>query len=329
MPYSMSVSPRLVKVRPFTLPLLQLMCHHFHPRANRSMGSMRVCARAVSPAQITCADTQRVRAMLSAYLLSWSGCGNVPRIHLPPPPGLVCSVSLSLPRSPLPHPTWSAPWPSRSRALMVTGRASVRDGWLPPSRHYATLVFGAACFEIMKAWFYHPASLPREYVGWISAMADLDMRLVRALRLLRSGEVEMGKHYDGDFLQSYVGDFGLDPAVGDPANGRIDCCAWHHPHTCTGNITFRLSNAVRATMPLYLYNDFDISLTHLPCSLPPSAATASLCRGPRTLTRRCLVPIGVLLALLCPNRGLLQGGTPAAAGAAPPHPAPGPAHHRY
>lgn len=66
------------------------------------------------------------------------------------------------------------------------------------------------------------------------SLQDMDMRLIRALRLLNEKEACIGEKYDGDFLQSYVGDFGLDPAVGDPARGRMPCTAWHHPHSCKG-----------------------------------------------------------------------------------------------
>eukprot|EP00729_Bicosta_minor_P029500 gene29500-34290_t len=32
---------------------------------------------------------------------------------------------------------------------------------LPRSSHYPTFIFAASCFEIMKAWFYHPHTLPK------------------------------------------------------------------------------------------------------------------------------------------------------------------------
>ena len=60
------------------------------------------------------------------------------------------------------------------------------------------------------------------------------------------------------------------------------------------------------------HGDFDIILTHL-SSLASTTAVPNGPRGHRHATRcsvlgaRCLVPIGVLSALLCPNWGLLSG----------------------
>ncbi|KAA1471476.1 hypothetical protein DENSPDRAFT_819740 [Dentipellis sp. KUC8613] len=48
--------------------------------------------------------------------------------------------------------------------------------------------FWASSARIMWCFFYEPQRLPRSYVKWISSLANIDERLVGALRALRTGE---------------------------------------------------------------------------------------------------------------------------------------------
>eukprot|EP00040_Diaphanoeca_grandis_P014937 m.75895 g.75895 ORF g.75895 m.75895 type:complete len:443 (+) comp24836_c1_seq2:320-1648(+) len=140
-----------------------------------------------------------------------------------------------------------------SRAMMVCGKYFVAKGNIPFAKRHATFVFTLSCFEIMKAWFYHPVTLPREYIKWITSMAQIDFRLINALRLVRNGEVTIGQKYNGDFLESYVEDRGLDRKIGDPVEGRMCCSGWHAPHTCAENLFIRAKNAAKVTIPLYSF----------------------------------------------------------------------------
>lgn len=67
----------------------------------------------------------------------------------------------------------------------------------------------------------------------------MDLRLIRGLRLLRTGEAKIGRQYDGDFFELYAGDRGLSMDLGDPQYGRIPCAVWHHPHSCTSGVCAR------------------------------------------------------------------------------------------
>ena len=100
--------------------------------------------------------------------------------------------------------------------------------------------------------FYHPDTLPNQYVAWITATADMDMRLIRACRLLREGEATIGEPYAGDFMQSFCHDNGIDPSLGDPARGRMCCSHWHPPHTCVSNLVHKARSSARIVVPCYL-----------------------------------------------------------------------------
>ncbi|KAI5288199.1 hypothetical protein KEM54_005395 [Ascosphaera aggregata] len=53
--------------------------------------------------------------------------------------------------------------------------------------------FSLASAIIMWAWFYSPDRLPSSYRGWITSAAQVDMRLIEALRTLRYGQWSYGK----------------------------------------------------------------------------------------------------------------------------------------
>lgn len=77
------------------------------------------------------------------------------------------------------------------------------------------------CFSaatIMWSWFYSPSRLPRSYNAWISAAAELDHRLVLALRHARYGTFQYGKDTGmAPLLGSMARDYGMPEEAGDPA----------------------------------------------------------------------------------------------------------------
>ncbi|ORY11656.1 hypothetical protein BCR34DRAFT_319181 [Clohesyomyces aquaticus] len=86
------------------------------------------------------------------------------------------------------------------------------------SRHTPTLLFCLSSATIMHAWFYIPSRLPQTYNRWISAAAELDHRLLLALRHARYGTFVYGKNTGmAPLLGSMCRDYGLPEVRGDPA----------------------------------------------------------------------------------------------------------------
>ena len=93
------------------------------------------------------------------------------------------------------------------------------------SRMTDTFVFAASCGVIMWSWFYAPERLPRSYNKWITSAASVDMRLIEALRLCRTGELRYGEETGhAPLLGSMCVDYGLPYEWGDPAT--------HFPFNC-------------------------------------------------------------------------------------------------
>eukprot|EP00039_Didymoeca_costata_P000357 m.45226 g.45226 ORF g.45226 m.45226 type:complete len:436 (-) comp10217_c0_seq2:122-1429(-) len=141
-----------------------------------------------------------------------------------------------------------------SESLLAIGKMLLASHWLPQSDHYPVIIFTLSCYEIMKAWFYHPNTLPKEYVAWITSMSKTDQRLLRALRLMREEKAKIGEPFEGDFLQSYCQDNGQAREYGDPERGKMPCDrGFHYPLSCYGNASLRFRRAAQLTIPLYLF----------------------------------------------------------------------------
>lgn len=80
-----------------------------------------------------------------------------------------------------------------------------------------TGVFALSSAIVMWAWFYLPERLPYSYGRWISEAAQVDSRLIDALRTARRGEWTYGKTSSNqpDFLQSMCRDYGWPEEWGD------------------------------------------------------------------------------------------------------------------
>lgn len=86
------------------------------------------------------------------------------------------------------------------------------------SRSTPTVLFCASAATIMRAWFYNPSRLPQSYNSWISAAAEIDHRLILALRHARYGTWVYGKDTGmAPLLGSMCRDYGLPEELGDPA----------------------------------------------------------------------------------------------------------------
>lgn len=86
------------------------------------------------------------------------------------------------------------------------------------SKSATPLLFFFSAASIMHAWFYSPSRLPHSYNTWISAAAELDHRLLLALRHIRYGTWIYGKDTGmAPLLGSMCHDYGLPEDLGDPA----------------------------------------------------------------------------------------------------------------
>ncbi|KAK7179267.1 hypothetical protein DPSP01_003481 [Paraphaeosphaeria sporulosa] len=86
------------------------------------------------------------------------------------------------------------------------------------SRSTPTVLFCFSAATVMHAWFYSPSRLPQTYNRWISAAANLDHRLLLALRHARYGTWIYGKDTGmASLLGSMCRDYGLAEELGDPA----------------------------------------------------------------------------------------------------------------
>ncbi|KAL4974830.1 hypothetical protein BDW66DRAFT_160993 [Aspergillus desertorum] len=79
-------------------------------------------------------------------------------------------------------------------------------------------VFAASAAVVMWAWFYAPERLPKSYGKWIGEVAEVDERLIEALRRARRGIFVYGKETgQAPLLESMCKDFGWPTPWGDPA----------------------------------------------------------------------------------------------------------------
>jgi N-terminal cysteine-rich region of Transmembrane protein 135 len=117
-------------------------------------------------------------------------------------------------------------------------------------------VFASSACIIMWSWFYSPHCLPRAYNKWISTAAEIDSRLIKALRLYRQGEIVYGQDTgQAPLLQSLCDELGLPQEWGDPAKAIPIPCEVVHSGAGSSCEVHALSRARRSflfSMKLYL-----------------------------------------------------------------------------
>ena len=138
--------------------------------------------------------------------------------------------------------------------------------WHPEHRHPRTAgplkrmidpwIFATSASVIMWSWFYAPMRLPRGYNQWISRAANLDPRLLQALRLCRQGDFLYGQDTgQAPMLKSLCNELGLPDQWGDPAATVPIPCELYHCGTgpsCEIHALTRLLNTWKFSMSLYL-----------------------------------------------------------------------------
>jgi hypothetical protein len=117
-------------------------------------------------------------------------------------------------------------------------------------------IFASSAAVIMFAWFYSPQRLPRAYNRWISTAADIDPRLIQALRLCRQGDFVYGQDTgQAPLLTSLCNELGLPSEWGDPAKTIPIPCELYHcgaGKSCEIHATKRFLNAWKFSIGLYL-----------------------------------------------------------------------------
>ena len=118
-----------------------------------------------------------------------------------------------------------------------------RGKWTPVESSVSRLtdagVFAVSSGFIMWSWFYLPERLPLAYNTWIGEAAQVDHRLLEALRKARRGEFVYGRDTgQAEVLQTMCQDYGWPLSWGDPAQtipipcemvhmGEGPSCHWH------------------------------------------------------------------------------------------------------
>ncbi|TFY71818.1 hypothetical protein EVG20_g1212, partial [Dentipellis fragilis] len=161
---------------------------------------------------------------------------------------------------------------ARNRRHKITTRLDAFAFWASSAR---------SGFTIMWCFFYEPQRLPRSYVKWISSLANIDERLVGALRALRTGEWSYihGTRLQPDIVATLSQDLGypaswgtasLLPSHGGPAAtntwkalgvsgrdgvGGLPCELVHGnlaKGSCAQNVTLRGLYAFLEALAIYL-----------------------------------------------------------------------------
>lgn len=117
-------------------------------------------------------------------------------------------------------------------------------------------IFSTSSAVIMWSWFYAPERLPRTYNQWISRIAEIDHRLIDALRLCRQGDLVYGSSATKDAdLPSLCKELDLPQEWGNPRVVVPIPCELYHcgaGTSCEMHATRRFWKAFSSAMRLYL-----------------------------------------------------------------------------
>ncbi|KAH0562639.1 hypothetical protein GP486_002679 [Trichoglossum hirsutum] len=117
-------------------------------------------------------------------------------------------------------------------------------------------VFALSSGMVMWAWFYLPDRLPREYNRWIREAAQVDGRLVEALRRVRCGDFVYGKETgQAPLLQGMCKDHGWPLEWGDPSKTIPIPCEMVHMgvgSSCELHAASRFARAFKFALATYL-----------------------------------------------------------------------------
>ncbi|KAH0827691.1 integral membrane protein [Fonsecaea pedrosoi] len=117
-------------------------------------------------------------------------------------------------------------------------------------------VFAGSAAIIMWSWFYSPERLPRSYNHWISKAADIDPRLIQALRLARQGNFVYGEDTgQATLLTGLCQELNLPDEFADPSKTIPIPCELYHCGTgksCEIHALSRFWRGWKFAMGIYL-----------------------------------------------------------------------------
>ncbi|KAI9844563.1 MAG: hypothetical protein M1837_005522 [Sclerophora amabilis] len=117
-------------------------------------------------------------------------------------------------------------------------------------------VFALSASIVMWSWFYRPDRLPRSYNKWIREAAQVDDRLLEALRRARRGEFVYGKDTgQAPMLQSMCKEYQWPLDWGDPSKVIPIPCEMVHMGvgpSCEKHAASRFTKAFKFAMATYL-----------------------------------------------------------------------------
>ncbi|KAJ5780161.1 hypothetical protein N7457_005321 [Penicillium paradoxum] len=118
-------------------------------------------------------------------------------------------------------------WSRWSRRRRAQNRWTLVESLVPSSTD--ATVFAMSSAIVMWAWFYLPERLPNTYEKWIGQAAQVDSRLIEALRRARRGIFVYGKDTgQASLLQSMCKDYNWPEVWGDPAKVSPIPCEMVH-----------------------------------------------------------------------------------------------------
>ncbi|KAF2090245.1 hypothetical protein K490DRAFT_54644 [Saccharata proteae CBS 121410] len=133
-------------------------------------------------------------------------------------------------------------------------------------------LFWLSSATIMHAWFYSPYRLPRTYNAWISSAANLDSRLLSALRHARYGTFVYGKDTGlAPLLTSMCKDHNWPEIWGDPAKTIPVPCEMVHQGcgpSCEKHALWRFYNGWLFAAKMYIPLQLLVELKRLHRSAP-------------------------------------------------------------
>ncbi|OAP55565.1 hypothetical protein AYL99_10538 [Fonsecaea erecta] len=117
-------------------------------------------------------------------------------------------------------------------------------------------VFAGSAAIIMWSWFYSPERLPRSYNQWISKAADIDPRLIQALRLARQGNFVYGEDTgQAPLLAGLCRELDLPEEFADPSKTIPIPCELYHcgsGKSCEIHALSRFWRSWKFAMEIYL-----------------------------------------------------------------------------
>ena len=166
-------------------------------------------------------------------------------------------------------------WTRRKRSRLLQNRWTAVDALI--SRYTDAMIFAAGSGTVMWAWFYLPDRLPRTYKDWINTAAQVDERLIEALRRARHGQFIYGKDTgQAPLLQSMCRNYGWPLEWGDPAVVAPIPCEMVHMGagpSCHWHAIVRFARAFKFALAMYLPLQLVLRATH-----PSFAGIRKACR---------------------------------------------------